>query len=310
MILRFYDFEFNLLYAEPKLIKSKWTVYYNGVGNFEAHLPLTSEAMEIVINNRYIVVVQGGFSAIVVGKELRDELIIYGRTCNWLLTKRIAPEAELVSKKAGEIATELVLSAFSDVENFILGDIADTDTIDFEYGRRAAIDVVTDCLERSGAGHSLIYDYRNKKWVFNILKGIENDIILSEANKNAYDTRLCTDIIDLATCGWYNVETEDGFVRTYLDGDTDKKGIYRWETELSGKNENEAGAELSKKSEENEVTLKTKGAKLLENYSLGDIVRVQIIKGIYRNTVKRRIIGVQTRFEQGIREEQPIFAGI
>ena len=81
-------------------------------------------------------------------------------------------------------------------------------------------------------------------------------------------------------------------------------------SELSGKNQNEADVSLSKRAEKNEITLKVKGARLGEDYSLGDIVRVQIIKGIYRSTVRRRIVGVEVRFEQGISDEQPIFEEI
>ena len=65
-----YDFEFNLLLAEPSVIKSRWVVYYNNVGTFEAHLPISSELTEIVSKNSYLVVKQHGLSAVIVGKEL------------------------------------------------------------------------------------------------------------------------------------------------------------------------------------------------------------------------------------------------
>ena len=107
-----YDFEFKLLLLEPDIIKSRWVIYYNDVGTFEAHLPLTSELVEIVSNNQYLVVFQNGFSAIVVGYQLSDELVLYGRTCNWLLTKRITPKFEKTSVYPGDAAASFVTTAF------------------------------------------------------------------------------------------------------------------------------------------------------------------------------------------------------
>ena len=43
----FYDFEFNLLLAEPKVIGWQYTKYYNGIGTFRAQLPLSSPAVKL-----------------------------------------------------------------------------------------------------------------------------------------------------------------------------------------------------------------------------------------------------------------------
>lgn len=310
MTLLFYDFEFNLLLAETKVISSKWTVYYNGVGSFEAHLPLTSEVVGLVTDNRYLVVVQDGLSAIVIGKELRDELIIYGRTCNWILSKRITPEFQSVSGSAGQLASGFVGTAFSDVENFVTENSDIGEVIDFESKQSTTLNVVVDCLNQSKLGHKVTFDTSEKRWVFDVLKGNENDLIMSEANKNAYNTVISADILDLATCGRFYQETEDGLVSTVYEGDTEKTGIYRWEAELDGKSSSEAGVSLKKMAEKNEVTLTARGAVFGKDYALGDIVRVQIIKGSYRTTVKKRISGVEIRFEQGAGGEQPIFERI
>ncbi len=307
MTLLFYDFEFNLLLAEPKLVRSKWTVYYNGVGSFEAHLPLSSEAVGLVTDNRYLVVVQDGLSAIVVGSELKDELVIYGRTCNWLLSKRITPELETVTGAAGALAEGFVNTAFSDVENFVTGTIDAGESIEFESRQATTLEVVTDCLSQKKLGHRVTFDVAAKQWVFDVIKGSENDLIMSEANKNAYDTRILADILELATCGRFYKETENGYESTVLEGDVQKTGIYRWEAELDGRASGEAAVSLGKMTEKNEITLKARNTMLGRDYNLGDIVRVQIIKGEYRTTVKKRISGVEIRFEQGACGEQPIF---
>ena len=51
----FYDYEFNRLLAETKVISWQLTKYYNGVGIFSAHLPLDSEAVSLVAENDYLV---------------------------------------------------------------------------------------------------------------------------------------------------------------------------------------------------------------------------------------------------------------
>ncbi|MBO5059985.1 MAG: hypothetical protein J6C82_03635 [Clostridia bacterium] len=305
MTLLLYDFEFNLLAAEPKIIKSKWTIYYNAIGTFEAHLPLESELVKLIMENKYIVAVQKGYSAIIVGKELRDELIIYGRTCNWLLSKRITPAIELVSEDACVLAENIVTSAFYDVGNFSFEGSSGSG-IEFECEENITSEVITDCLGMAGLGHELCFDRGNKQWVFRLLYGAENDFIISEAHRNAYDTVFSSDILDLATCGRFSLKSDSGYERTIFDGDTEKTGIYRWEAMLSGSSAAEAAVSYEKMREQSELSVKVHDAAFGSEYSLGDIVRVQIIKGAYRTTVKKRIKGIEISFAQGTSFEQPI----
>lgn len=310
MNLLFYDFEFNLLLAETRVVKSKWTVYYNEIGSFEAHLPLTSEAVALVSERQYLVAVQNGMAAIVVGKELRDELIIYGRTCNWLLSKRIIPEFEAVSGTPPELAAGFVASAFADTDAFSVAEYRGGEVIEFESGQAELSVIAADCLAQGNFGHRVNFNTAEKLWTFEVLCGKENDLIMSEANRNAYDTVISSDILELATCGRYYLQTDDGLISTVLEGDIEKSGIYRWETELEGRSAGDAGVSLAKKTERNEITLKARNAVFGRDYDLGDILRVQVIKGACRVTVKKRVRGVQIRFEQGACGEQPIFEDV
>lgn len=307
MTLRLYDFEFNLLEAENNIIKAKWTIYYNGIGNFEIHIPITSRMVRAVTENRYMVAVYGEYSGIVVGKELADELVLYGRTCNWILSKRVSPGFGAITAHPGEYAAELALDAFFDTENFILGACPYAEQIELESREGLLSDIVADCLMRGGLGYEVVFDIKNKNWVLNILKGSENDLVLSEAHKNAYGTKGTFDIIDMATCGVYKENTDDGFVIKSVTNDPEKTGIYRWETLLSAGTKTEAEATLEKLCEKNEITLNVKNLKLNSDYRLGDMVRVQLIKGDYRSTQKKRIKGVEMRALQGVQIESPIF---
>lgn len=307
MTLRFYDFEFNLLGVENNIIKVRWTILYNGTGTFEAHLPLTSSVAEIVTENRYIVAVQNGFSAIIVGKEFSDELVLYGRTCNWILSKRVIDGFEKTAIKPAEYAVQTALSAFSDVSNFVSENVPDSEDVEFEHGDGLLSELVVDCLKVAELGHELVFDIKNKSWVLNILKGNESELIFSEGHRNAYSTKGAFDIIDLATCGRYIENGDNGDVAKIVVKDEEKTGIYRWEARLMANNEAAAQNELAGKDEKNEITMNVQGVKFGKDYCLGDTVRVQLIKGDYRHTQKRRIKGVEIRMEQGIYTEQPIF---
>lgn len=298
-----YDFEFNLLLVETGIIRSRWVVYYNDVGTFEAHFPITSELTKIVSENRYLVVKQHGLTAIVVGKELGDELVLYGRTCNWLLSKRITPRRTSSTAYSGELASEMVQNAFSDVSNFVIGDAPKGNEVDFECRQDIVLNPVRDCLALSNLGHEICYNDKTKNWEFNILEGIESELILSEAHRNAHDTKISSDILDLATCGVYT----SGDTSTKITGDEAKTGIYRWEAINLGTTENEARITLEKLTEKNKISMTANAISWKKDYALGDVVRLQIIKGGYRTTEKKRISGVEIATRQGEYSEQPIF---
>ena len=298
-MIRVYDFGFDLLFLETKVNSTSWTLYYNGIGTFEAHLPLNSGLTELTAENKYLVVCEDDKAAILTGREIGDELILYGRTPNWLLEKRIAPKSESATGAAGEICAELVENAFSDVSDFEVLTPPESDSITVERATyKSVFDAVSEYLSLCGMGHSLDFDRAENKWIFRIYQGEEMPLLISEANKNAFDTSASYDILDLADCGYYG---ENG----YLQGD--KSGIYRWEAVLTDETEAEAAISLAKKKENAEISLKLRDLRLGRDYNMGDIVRIQIIKGNWRTTAKKRIKGVRITQKGGFFEEIPIF---
>ena len=298
-MLIFYNFDFEMIYAEPKVKSVSWTLYYNEIGTFEAHFPLTSELTEITAENRYIAVCDGDKSAIITGREVNDELVLYGRTANWLLEKRIAPKTASITGQAGIICNNLVSGAFSDVADFEVSQPPQSDTVTvIRTAFSTVYDAVIGCLLQAELGHKLDFDAKNKKWRFSVIKGQEIPLLISEPNKNAYETAVCEDILDLADCGYYG---ENG----YISGT--KQGIYRWEALLTSNTEAEAVSELAKKKMNSEVLLKLNGLKYGKDYSLGDTLRIQINKGKWRTTARKAISGVRLFVKDGATEEVPIF---
>lgn len=301
-MLKVYNFEFELVYAEPKVKSTSWAIYYNGIGTFEAHIPLGSELLKITEQNKYLVICEDGKKAVITGREVGDELILYGRTPNWILEKRIAPKTESITDEAGIICNNLVQSAFSDVSNFDVLEPYVADSVTVERSTyKTVYSAVSECLALCDGGHSVDFDITGKKWIFNVYKGREIPLLISEANKNAYDTFASYDILDLADCGYYG---ENG----YLQGEN--SGIYRWETVLSDENADEAAISLKGKKENSQISLKLRNFKLGRDYNIGDIVRVQIIKGAWRTTEKRLISGVRVLKKGSFSEEIPILSEI
>lgn len=306
MMLFVYDFDFNLLLAEKGIIRSRWVVYYNDVGTFEAHLPITSGLSKIVSENPYLVIKQHGLSAIVVGYELSDELIIYGRTCNWLLSKRITREVSKSTVYAEEKASKMVEEAFSDVKNFVVNSVVLGDEIEFESDEGTTLLAVKKCLELSELGHEVVFNEKNSRWEFNIFSGKENDLILSEAHKNACNTGISFDLLDYASCGSYKKETSNGIKTVQVIKDAKKTGIFRWEVSLSGKTEEEAKKELEVLNQKYELTMDTDGISWKKDYNLGDTLRLQVIKGDFKKNEIRKVMGVEISVEQGSYMESPI----
>ena len=87
--IRFYDFDFNLVYIISDWISLNWELKYNGVGTFELQLPPLSGIIQFLEEQEHLVAVQGDRQAIITGRRLEDDITIYGRTPNWLLTKRL-----------------------------------------------------------------------------------------------------------------------------------------------------------------------------------------------------------------------------
>lgn len=297
-MLIFYDYEFNLLAAETNVISGTWELYYNDVGSFEAHLPLNSEIVKLLSEHRYVVVREGTRCAVIVGYQLSDELVIYGRTCNWLLEKRIAAPAEYTGY-AANLARSAVRTAFSDsgitVQEGIPGN-----QITFKQSSNATVrEVISGILAQDNLGHSLDFDYINKCWNFRILQGVQRPLLISEANKNAWDLSLTEDILDLATCCVYDEGSYDS---------GEKTGIYRWQKAVTAKSEEEAKEQLSACRAGSELTLKLRGIVYGTDFELGDTVRVQTIKGPLRKTEKKRIKGVYMETAGGA--VKPIFENI
>ncbi len=214
--VRFYDFEFSLVHIEHDIISSNWTLLENGVGTFEIHLPLTSDLVPIAMEQRYLVAVQGDKQAIITGRRLGTEAVFYGRSCNWILSRFCIAETfdtdalyeagALTAKDAKTVCAYLLSKGMSHVENFVFEEKerAEYEDVFLENkGITSLLELVIDVLQQGRGGHDVFFDVKNKLWRFRLFKGKNLPLVLSEANRNCYDTVYTTDLQNHYSGGWY-----------------------------------------------------------------------------------------------------------
>lgn len=323
--IRFFDFNFNLLHVENEFTCSSWTVYYNDIGTFEAHFDVKSDVLPIVMENSYLVAVQGNLSAIITGKKLTDELVIYGRTCNWLLTKRITDAFASTNEAIADLICTKVCEAFSDspIDTISISSEASEIAVNRD-DKCETFSLVQESLQLEGLGHRLEFVPECSKWIFRILKGNENNpLVISTINQNAYDVSFESDSLKLCTEGLYknNTQSEEGTNETWetISDTPQKSGILRWQGLLSAKSESEAYAELYNTKTTNKIIAKTINLCFgneaeYENdtcdYTLGDVISVEWQIGNYKKRLRKRIVGVNLWFEPENIGEEPVLEDI
>jgi len=319
--IRLYDYEFNLIHIEHNIISVNMTLKYNGIGNFEAHFPISSNITEKAINEPYLIAVMGDdLQAVITGKQASaDELVLYGKSVNWILSRRVTQKFTTynnpgMTKNYELLAREIVKNAFSDIDNFVLSDVCGIE-YEHDFWRNTAnqtSDVVIDLLDNIGCGHSVYYDRINKKWIFTIYEGKENNIVISESNMNAYNSRYIEDLQNYYSSGFYekisSESDESEWIEIVKDGD--KEGIYRWEGVLYGTSLSEGKKSLNNKKWEKVIKMQTRNLKYGEDYKLGDIIRIQIELGNFKKTVSKRVSGVEIWYENNNFGEEPVFSNV
>ncbi len=321
--IRVYDTDFNLLHIENNVISSNWSVNFNSVGSFEIHTRADTETAQVIAGNfdfetdKLPVIVQGELQGVVTGIRFGEDFAIYGKTCNWLLTRKIVPKFISTDLPTGnnpeKIARHLVSTAFKDQENFILGDMVGLEDIDAFWRNtyNPLSDVVSDLLARKNAGHDIKFDRINKRWVFNIYPPSYPAVVLSVANGNASGMEYTYSVDDYYSACWYEKEQEfvDGEfpdpVWTRLVKD-EKTGIFSSECVVGATVESEAESLLKDKTVKSEIVTDVFG----EDYKPGDILRVQFVKGKIARTMQKQISGIRLGWENGTENRQVVLNNI
>ena len=220
--VRIYDFEFNLLHTEHDISSCNWSLYDNAIGTFEMHFSLESALTKIVAENRYLVAVQGEKQAIITGRQFGKEGVLYGRSCNWILTRFCVCEefdlndlfdsGRISSKDAQTVCSYLIRQGMGDIENFIFEENATSEFGEvFLQNQRVTtvFELVQQSMKQAGGGHRVYFDIKEKQWKFSLVQGKELPVILSEDNRNAYESEYMADLQNLFVGGYYEQTMTD-----------------------------------------------------------------------------------------------------
>lgn len=207
----FYDFDFNRLADFPKAISVNFEKNFCGFGKAELHYsPSEVEIIALLEENPYMFFVVGDEAAVVTGWRLEEDIAIYARTLEWLLTKRGVEPFSRTDATPELIVRDAVNSAAGD---FIgLGTALGTGSKMSYKAEDVKVlhDVVCEVLNAQDFGFRVVPDINRKKFIFEVLEGTESLCLLSTSNRTAYNMKYMVDKQNMADgCGWYK--------RRYID---------------------------------------------------------------------------------------------
>ncbi len=257
--IRFYDLNFNLLHIESRYLSFSYTEKLCDTGSFEIHLTRGNTADTLPLP---CAVYFGGFCGILTGRRLSSDTALFGKTADFLLSKRICPVCTFESGSVTDIMQSLTASHLSDFAEFIpCGDAKIS--LPFEISSPTPLSRVFQKL-CAGGGFFLEFDLSAKKYVLRNIICRDNPAVFSADRGNASDIVITENITSYATCGLWN--------GTFITS-ADAEGAYRWEAVLEGEDESGAVASLTEKKPVRTVCAGINGMTYRRDYFLGDIFR-------------------------------------
>ncbi len=203
--LCFFDFDFKPVDVFARYISLNITKKYCGFGNVEIHFPINeTRVIEMLEKNKFLIGAAKDVQFVVTGWIFGEDISVFGKTPEWLLTKRCVQPFELYNTTPKKIAVYAINEAVSDfVDNNV--SIQETGSTTFVLDEvKTAYELVCQVLEPEKLGFSLCADFQKKKFVFDIYSGKEKSVLVSLPNRTAFDMKLSVDLQNMVdSCGWY-----------------------------------------------------------------------------------------------------------
>lgn len=201
----FYDFSFVRLAQLKEYISVNAELRYCEYGTFEVHLPLNAENVaELLCANEFLLCRYGDIWAVVTGWRIGEDIAVFGRTPEWLLTKRcveVFSKEDIAPSKLAEYAVENGAGDFAAVSEYT----GDEEKISYSTDKvRTVYDTVREALSESGLGFRVRVDFEAKGFSFEVYGGTERSRSISASELTAYDMTYTADFLDKANSGgWY-----------------------------------------------------------------------------------------------------------
>ena len=206
----FYDFDFNRLRDFAKPISVNIEKCYCGYGTAELHFAINEQSLiKLLDENEYLFFTVGELSAIVTGWRLGEDIAIYARTPEWLLTKRGAETVSFSSSSAEIIAQTII----ADIPNFVAsGERSNVgEAMDYSTDRvRNLYDVICEILDTQSLGFEVYPDLEAKEFVFRVYEGEQSLCMFSSSNRTADEMQYLVEMQDrVSNSGWYERRYKD-----------------------------------------------------------------------------------------------------
>ncbi len=297
----FYDFDLNVMGVFARHISLNMTKKYSGYGTLELHFP-RSEArlIELLSKGDYMIVDCEHGQAIVTGWRIDDDIAVFGKTPEWLMTKRAIADFKAEAMTGERAAYSAVQSGMGDFVTVCaekgLGSQADYET----EGAKTIYDIVQDIVLADRLGFRLYIDFDDKTFNFEVYSGKESNALFSQSARTAHDAVYTREIEKKASGGvWYekkSVNSSGAEVREWVQTDFgDEVGARCWNAILSGiKTDCEADAEAKRRYTAKEhIECGVRRLEIGKDYDLGDIIRLQFEYEAFKKTMKRRVCAVE-----------------
>ena len=312
MDIRFYDFNLNLVKVLPPsgnkcgYSSINTSREFCGTGSLEIVFYDTDLQKIVEQYDDNLIVSWNGFQGFLTGHIWKDtEFRLLGMHLNGIIHRIVFPYLSTANYTVEEAVYAMFAKAQRQQETLTWITYIREEGFTEKYSigldtYQNADTAVKDILTLDGAGYLVYVDFTAKKMYFKCLKPKENPIVISSENKNAYDMEISKSNKEYFSGGYYHNESKNTW--EYVGK---SNGIFSTDCVLEATSFGAAASELKKKNKMYDITAQTKGIKEGTDYSVGDIVRLQV-GGV---SVKKKVSGISKHIEKEYGEE-PTFTEV
>lgn len=182
-----YDAELNPIYVTDAVSSLIWTRRYFASGEFELHVPLTQEILEVFTIGNVVRLYGDDEAGIIENRTLSqnesgtEEIAVTGKFISGLLGRRIIWGRETLRSRAEYAMRKVIEKNAVNPDNpdrvipyFVLGaEKGYTERVGFQTSYSNLLDTVEDIARISGLGFKTVFDYANKQFVFEVFRGLD-----------------------------------------------------------------------------------------------------------------------------------------
>lgn len=196
MVLYLYDFEGTLICCSDKIISSYREINWNEIQTAEFHLEADDPIATAVIEKSYLFLEDDeGNQDIITGYEIKDDLTLYCRSLDWLLSKMLLPPSSVSGSLSD--CTSSLLSASKGCEIYPGTVPADFDSLSLNTSEVTYLsDSLKEFLSPCRLGRRVRFSHADNRFYLDILCGNVLDFYVSESDGTLSSVSFNGNILD------------------------------------------------------------------------------------------------------------------